>query len=223
MKPWIQVDTVAIPGDKEMLRLREHDGAFSISVGATELMDSRRSQSEKALATMTCARLRDSARAQMLIGGLGMGFTLRAALDTLGPQARVVVAELVPGVVAWARGPLSHLFEDSLDDTRVELRIEDVRQTIHAGRDRYDAILLDVDNGPEGFTRRANDRLYDVAGLRNARDALRAGGILAVWSNGPDRTFTTRLRGIGFEVEEVRVHAHGTSGRRHVLWFARRS
>ena len=185
-------------------------------------MDSRRSQSEKALATLACDRLDDPARACVLIGGLGMGFTLCAALDRLGPHARVVVAELIPGVVDWARGPLSHLFAGSLDDPRVEMRIEDVRHTIQSGAGRYDAILLDVDNGPEGFTRRANDRLYDVAGLKRARQALRPRGILGVWSQGPDQTFATRLRTIGFEVDEVRVHANGRSGPRHVLWFARR-
>lgn len=222
MKPWVELDTADIPGDKDALRLRERDGAFSITIGATELMDSRRSRSEAALASLACARLPDPGRAQVLIGGLGMGFTLRAALDGLGPQARVVVAELVPGVVAWARGHLSHLFAGSLDDARVELRIEDVRQTILSDPGRYDAVLLDVDNGPEGFTRRANDHLYGAAGLRQARRALRPGGILGVWSNGPDREFTQRLRTVGFAVEEVRVHAHGTKGRRHVLWFARR-
>ncbi len=196
---------------------------FLIKVGATELMNSRRSASEKALSTLTCARLRDPSRAQVLIGGLGMGFTLGAALDGLGPQARIVVVELIPAVAAWARGPLSHLFGGSLDDPRVELRVEDVHQTIQSGPARYDAILLDVDNGPEGFTRQANDRLYDVGGLQRARHALRPGGILAVWSSGPDAKFTARLRRVGFHVEETRVHANGGGGRRHVLWFARRA
>jgi spermidine synthase len=150
-----------------------------------------------------------------------MGFTLRGALDELGEEASVVVAELVPAVVAWARGPLSSLFAGCLDDPRVELRIEDVHRTIQSGPARFDAILLDVDNGAEGLTQRANDRLYDIWGLRRARFALRPGGILGVWSGGPNRRFKARLKRAGFDVEEVRVRANGgSSGPRHVLWFA---
>jgi spermidine synthase len=193
---------------------------FSIAVGAIELMNNRLSGSEKALATLTCARLRDPSRARLLIGGLGMGFTLRAALRCLGPEASVVVAEVVPAVASWARGPLSPLFAGSLDDPRVELRLEDVNRTIQSGAAQYDAILLDVDNGPDGLTRRANDRLYDRAGLKRARHALRPGGILSVWSSTPDLRFKTRLQRAGFMVEEVRVHANGSRGRRHVLWLA---
>jgi len=221
--PWVQLDATPIPGERDALRLMQRGQEFSIVVGTHELMNNRLSGSEKALATLTCARLSDPLRARVLIGGLGMGFTLRAALDELGPEARVVVAELVGAVAVWARGPLSHLFAGSLDDPRVELRVEDVSRTIHSGPARYDAILLDVDNGPEGFTRRANDRLYDVWGLRRAHDALRPGGILAVWSGSPDRKFKARLQRVGFNVEEVRVHARGSSGRRHVLWLAKRA
>jgi spermidine synthase len=126
-------------------------------------------------------------------------------------------------VTAWARGPLSELFAGSLDDPRVELRVEDVSRAIQSGPAEYDAILLDVDNGPEGLTRRANDRLYDIWGLKRARFALRPNGILAVWSGGPDRIFKARLHRAGFAVEEVRVHANGSNGRRHVLWLATRS
>jgi len=196
---------------------------FSIVVGTIELMNNRLRGSEQALATLTCARLQDRPGARVLIGGLGMGFTLRAALDGLGPEARVVVAELVPAVPAWARGPLSNLFVGSLDDPRVELRVEDVSRAIQSGPAQYDAILLDVDNGPEGLTRRANDRLYDLWGLKRARFALRSGGILAVWSGRPHRKFKARLQRSGFAVDEVRVHANGSSGRRHVLWLATRS
>jgi spermidine synthase len=193
---------------------------FSILVGTTELMNNRRSGSEEALATLTCARLKDRPAAKILIGGLGMGFTLRAALDGLGPGARVVVAEIVPAVAAWARGPLSHLFSGSLDDPRVELVVGDVNRVIQSAPAEYDAILLDVDNGPEGLTRPANDRLYDIWGLKRARFALRANGILAVWSGGPDRKFKARLQRAGFSVDEVRVHANGSRGRRHVVWLA---
>jgi spermidine synthase len=195
---------------------------FSIRVGTIELMNNRLRGSEEALASLTCARLHDRPRARVLIGGLGMGFTLRAALEGLGRQASVVVAELVPAVAAWARGPLSNLFAGSLDDPRVELRVEDVSRAIQSGPAQYDAILLDVDNGPEGLTRRTNDRLYDIWGLKRARYALRPRGILAVWSGGPDRKFKARLKRSAFAVDEMRMHANGISGRRHVLWLATR-
>jgi len=220
--PWVHLDTTAVPGEQDVLRLMQRGDEFSIRIGTIELMNNRLRGSEQALATLTCARLQDRPRARVLIGGLGMGFTLRAALDGLGPEARVVVAELVPAVTAWARGPLSTVFAGSLDDPRVELRVEDVSRAIQSGPAHYDAILLDVDNGPEGLTRRANDRLYDVWGLKRARYALRSGGILAVWSGGPDRKFKARLQRSGFAVDEVRVHANGSSGRRHVLWLATR-
>lgn len=222
MVPWVHLDTVAIPGEQDALRLMQRGDEFSIRIGTIELMNNRLRGSEEALATLTCARLHDRPRARVLIGGLGMGFTLRAALDGLGSEASVVVAELVPAVAAWARGPLAKLFAGSLNDPRVELRLEDVSRSIQSGSAQYDAILLDVDNGPEGLTRRANDRLYDMWGLRRARYALRSGGILAVWSGGPDRKFKARLQRSGFAVDEVRVHANGSSGRRHVLWLATR-
>ena len=191
-------------------------------VGPSELMTNEHRGSERALATLACARLRDLPEPRILIGGLGMGFTLRAALGALGPGARVVVAELVPAVADWARGPLSHLFGDSLDDPRVELRLENVGRSIQSGRAQYDAILLDVDNGPQGLALRSNDSLYDVWGLRRARFALRPRGILAVWSGRPNRRFKARLALCGFAVDEHRIHANGRDGRRHVLWLATR-
>jgi spermidine synthase len=218
--PWVQLATASVPGEQDALRLMQRGDEFSIFVGTAELMNSRRSGSEKALATLTCARLRDRPNPSILIGGLGMGFTLRAALDGLGPEARIVVAEIIPEVVAWAQGPLSHVFAGSLDDPRVELLVADVNRLIQSAPAQYDAILLDVDNGPEGLTRRANDRLYDMWGLKRARLALRANGVLAVWSGRPDRKFKARLERAGFEVEERRVHANGSSGRRHVVWLA---
>jgi spermidine synthase len=218
--PWVQLGTASVPGERDALRLMRRGDEFAIMVGATELMSSRRSGSEEAQAALACARLGDRPHARLLIGGLGMGFTLRAALAGLGPGARVVVAEIVPEVVAWARGPLAHLFAGSLDDPRVELLVDDVSRVIQSAPAQYDAILLDVDNGPEGLTRRANDRLYDMWGLKRARFALRANGILAVWSGSPDRKFKARLQRAGFDVDEMRVHAHGGSGRRHVVWLA---
>jgi spermidine synthase len=198
---------------------------FSIMLGATELMNSRLSGSEEALATLAFAKLRDHQRSHVLIGGLGMGFTLRASLAALGAGARIDVAELVPAVIAWARGPLAEIFGPSLDDPRVAAICEgDVGELIRQSPVTYDAILLDVDNGPEGLSREANDALYDVVGLGAARAALRSGGVLAVWSSGPDRDFTSRLRRIGFAVEETRVRANGSrGGARHVIWLATRS
>jgi spermidine synthase len=194
---------------------------FSIMSGAIELMNSRLSGSEKALAALACTRLGPVVRPRLLIGGLGMGFTLRAALAETGPKAEIVVAELVPAVVAWARGPMAGIFGTSLTDPRVSLFEGDVGDLIRAGGAAYDAILLDVDNGPGGLMRAANDGLYDANGLRAARAALRPGGILAVWSSGPDRDFTARLRRAGFSVEEARVRANGKGGgARHVIWIA---
>jgi spermidine synthase len=183
-------------------------------------MNSRVAASEEALAVLACKRLGHDKRGEVLIGGLGMGFTLRAALSELGPNARIVVAELVPAVVRWARGPMAELFGSSLTDPRVTVREADVASFIQRSKSAYAAILLDVDNGPEGLTRQSNDRLYDVGGLQAARAALRPGGVLAVWSSGPDRNFSKRLRQTGFEVEEVSIRANGARGRRHVVWIA---
>lgn len=218
MIPWSLLDTATLP-DGGSLRLKRRGDEFSIMLGATELMNSRLSGSEEALATLACARL--PAAPTILIGGLGMGFTLRAALGALRDDARVEVAELVPAVAAWARGPMAALFAGCLEDPRVRLIEADVASLIACGPARYDAILLDVDNGPEGLTVPANDRLYDAAGLAAARAALRPGGVLAVWSQGPDRAFTARLRQAGFTVETHVVRAHrGRAGARHVVWLA---
>jgi spermidine synthase len=196
---------------------------FSIVLGQNELMNSRRGGSEAALAAIACERIRARARPRILIGGLGMGFTLRAALAALRPDARIVVAELVPAVVAWARSAMVEVFGDSLTDPRVSVREADVGDLIRTGRSRYDAILLDVDNGPEGLTRQSNDRLYDLEGLSAARAVLNPGGVLAVWSSGPNPNFALRLRTAGFDVDEVRVRANGKrGGARHVVWIATR-
>ncbi len=220
MIPWVHIDTADIPGGEGTLRLKRRGTEFSIMLGDNELMNSRLSGSEQALATLACERLQGRPP-RLLIGGLGMGFTLRAALDKLGPQADVVVAELVPAVVAWARGPMAEVFKGSLDDPRVTIREADVGALIEAGRGGWDAILLDVDNGPDGLTRESNDRLYSAGGLRSAFAALRPGGLLAVWSSGPDAAFTKRLKQAGFAVEEVRARANGKGGgARHVIWIA---
>jgi len=221
MIPWVLLDTAKIPGDGGELRLKKRGAEFSIMLGSNELMNSRLSGSEEALARLACLRIQDRRKPQILIGGLGMGFTLRAALLELNPDAQVTVAELLPAVVAWAQGPMAEVFGDSLTDPRVSIVEGDVGRLIRSGRSAYDAILLDVDNGPEGLTRKANDSLYDLPGLSSARTALKPGGVLAVWSSAPDRAFTQRLRTVGFGVNEVGARAHGTRrGARHTIWIA---
>jgi spermidine synthase len=219
--PWTMLDKAKVPDGGE-LRLMRRGAEFSIMLGQNELMNSRLGGSEAALATIACERIRGREAPQILIGGLGMGFTLRAALAAVGAEARIVVAELVPAVVAWARGPMAEVFGQSLADPRVSIRELDVGQLIRSGPSAYDAILLDVDNGPEGLSRTANDALYDAKGLRAARTALHPGGVLAVWSSGPDAKFSQRLRNAGFAVDEVRARASGSrGGARHIIWIAR--
>jgi spermidine synthase len=190
-------------------------------LGTNELMNSRLSGSEAALATLAAKKIERVANPRVLIGGLGMGFTLRAALAALGSHAHIVVAELVPAVVAWARGPMAEIFGDSLHDPRVDIREVDVAQMIERHPLTFDAILLDVDNGPEGLTRKANDALYDTPGLKRIHTGLRRGGVLAVWSSGPNSGFSKRLGQAGFAVNEVAVRATGKGGgARHVIWIA---
>src|SRR5450631_3867505 len=224
MIPWEQIGTARVPGADVELRLMRRGTDFSMMLGQNELMSSRLSGSEAALATLACRRIEAVERPHLLIGGLGMGFTLRAALAVLGTEARIVVAELVPAVIAWARGPMADIFGDSLDDPRASIRSADVAEVIQAHASAFDAILLDVDNGPEGLIRKANDALYDLRGLRAIRRALRPGGVLAVWSSGPHPAFAKRLRNAGFAVSEVAVRATTErSGARHLIWFASKS
>ncbi|MFS0736019.1 spermidine synthase [Sphingomonas sp. 1P06PA] len=220
MTPRELIDTAAVPGG-DVLRLFRRGRDFMIVLDGNELMNSRMSGSEEALAYMSCARLGDRRAPHLLIGGYGMGFTLRAALATLPESARLTVAELVPGIIAWARGPMAELAAGCLDDPRVTVVEQDVAALIAAPAARYDAILLDVDNGPDGLTRRGNDRLYTHAGLAAARAALAPGGVLAIWSAAPDKPFARRLGESGFGVEEVVVRARSNGkGPRHIIWFA---
>lgn len=223
MIPWIHLDTAQIPGGGE-LKLMQRGAEFSIMSGATELMNNRLSGSERALARLACERVGARPGARVLVGGLGMGFTLSAALSDLPAGAAVVVAELVPQVVDWGRGPLAHVIDGGLDDPRVEVRVGDVADVIGEAEGAFDAILLDVDNGPGGLNRDANDGLYSPAGLGAARRALRPGGVLAVWSAGRSDTFARRLRQAGYAVEEVSVRATGGKrGAKHVIWLATRT
>ena len=222
MIPWVQLDATQIP-DGGVLRLMRRGAELSIMSGATELMNSRLGGSEEALATLSCGALRTAGRPRVLIGGLGMGFTLRAALAELPASAEVVVAELVPAVIAWAHGPMAELFAGSLADARVTIENADVADLIGAARGAYDAILLDVDNGPGGLNRETNDGLYGLAGLAAAAAALKPGGVLAVWSATQDTGFVQRLRRSGYAVEEKTVRAtRSKRGARHVIWLARR-
>ncbi len=216
------IGTARVPDGVELRLMRRGDD-FAILLDRNELMNTRVRNSEEALATMTCERLGKRPAPELLIGGYGMGFTLRAALGVLGPDAGLTVAEIVPEIIEWARGPMLALTADCLDDPRVTLVGDDVAMLIDAARGGYDAILLDVDNGPDGLTRRENDRLYSRQGLRAAMAALRPGGILAVWSAHPDPAFAARLREAGFAVDEVVVRARPNGkGARHTIWFAQR-
>ena len=221
MIPWLQIDSARVPGADVELRLMKRGDEFSMKLGPNELMNSRLSGSEEALATLACKRIEAIKAPHLLIGGLGMGFTLRAALAVLGPKARITVAELVPAVIDWARGPMADMFGDSLTDPRATVLSADVVAVIGSQASAFDAILLDVDNGPEGLIRKANDALYDLKGLKAIRRALRPKGVLAVWSSGPNASFSKRLRDAGFDVNEVAVRATTKrSGARHVIWFA---
>jgi spermidine synthase len=197
---------------------------FSIRVGNRELMNSRVHGSVEPLAEMAFARIAGRIAPRILIGGLGMGYTLAAALRGLGSEGRVIVSELVPAVVAWNRGPLSALAGHPLQDDRVTVHEMDVARILRADRQAYDAILLDVDNGPEGLARQENNWLYARPGLEAAHAALRPAGVLAVWSAAPHQVFTQRLRRVGFAVDEVHVPARSSGkGRRHIIWLARRT
>lgn len=223
MKPWERLDSAPVPGSDATLYLFKRGTEFSIRVQRRELMSSRVHGSEDALAELACAHIGDRRRPRVLIGGLGMGYTLAAALRQLGPQAQLIVAELVPAVVKWNKGPLAGLAGDPLADRRVSVHTVDVGEILRRERECYDAIVLDVDNGPEGLTRAGNDWLYTPPGLAAAYAALRPTGVFAVWSAVPDQRFARHLRQAGFAVDEVAVRARGTrTGGRRTIWVATR-
>jgi spermidine synthase len=221
MNTWQLLGSAPVPGSDKTIGLFRREGEFSIRVDGRELMNSRVHGSEEALAEQSCPGLPTGAR--ILIGGVGMGYTLAAALQHLGPAARVEVAELVPAVVMWNRGVLGYLTGQPLRDERVVVREVDVAELLQTERGIYDAILLDVDNGPAGLTRPENDWLYTRDGLSAAFSALKWGGILAVWSARPDARFTRRLVEVGFKVNEIYLQARGArGGERHMIWHARK-
>lgn len=223
MLPWVELGTATVPGDGARLRLMQRGTEFCIFAGTNPLMNSRMSGSEEDLATLSWERIKTRRNAKVMIGGLGMGFTLRAALATMPADVHISVVELVPAIVDWARGPLAPLFAGCLDDPRVSVVTADVGRIIGNARADYDAILLDVDNGPEGLSRDGNDQLYGLPGLARAKTALTPGGVLAIWSAHPDEKFTRRLGDVGFAAETVQVRArHGGRGPRHTIWLATR-
>ena len=220
MLPWIELCRAKVPGGGEF-RLMQRGTEFTIFAGTIGLMSSRQAGSEEAMSNIAAERVGARPRSRILIGGLGMGFTLRAALAQFRRDAEIVVAELVPEIAgAWARGPLAHIHGDSLDDPRLTLRVGDVGKVMAGDAQKFDAILLDVDNGPEGLSRPGNDALYSHNGIARAKAALRPGGMLAVWSVAPDPHFTRRLQQSGMKVEELKARAHGGKGARHVIWVA---
>ena len=222
MNKWELLGTADIPRNGGELRLLRRDQEFSIQIAGTQgdLMNSRRHGSEDALGGLACAHCRTAESAKVLIGGLGMGFTLAAALDSLPKDAKVVVAELVPGVLKWNQDILGVCAGEPLTDKRVEVIIADVGKLIDRASGEYDAILLDVDNGPEGLTHHENNYLYSFQGLKKAYRALRKSGVLAIWSATPAPRFTALLKRAGFAVDEHRVRAHKGKGSRHVIWLA---
>lgn len=219
MIPYKQLDSACEHGST--LRLYQRGDEYSIRVDkAGELMNSRAHNSEDVLAELACEHVSGCEKPHLLVGGLGMGFTLRTALDHSSPSARVTVAELIPAVVRWNREFLGALAGFPLDDPRVDVAEQDVGKLMRENRNSFDAIMLDVDNGPDGFTREDNDSLYGLRGLNTAYAALRPGGVLTVWSAAPDTAFTQRMMKVGFDVEQRRVRAHKSqSGWRHTIWI----
>lgn len=222
--PWKEIDRAEIPGQEGEIRFLKRGTEFSIRTAGNELMNSRMHGSECALAGLTCRRIKRKSGLRILVGGLGMGYTLAAALDQSKLDTLITVSELIPAVVRWNREHLGHLTGMPLNDPRVSVKEEDIAETIKRKKSAWDAILLDVDNGPDGLTRRSNDRLYGRSGLKWFFSALRPGGILAVWSSGADEAFTHRLKECGFQTETVTVSARKSGkGGRHIIWFAGKS
>jgi spermidine synthase len=222
MKRFVLLGTAVIPNDGGALNLFAYGDDFVIKLEGGkggQLMNTRTHGSEDALAEIPCRKIASRAGARVLIGGLGMGFTLASALRNLRGDAQVEVAELVPGVIEWNRGPLGDKAGRPIEDPRAKVLNVDVAELLKAEPAGYDAIMLDVDNGPEGLTHSANTWLYSLDGLSACARALRPQGLLAVWSASADRQFSQRLARAGFKAEEVQVYAHGNRGARHTIWI----
>jgi spermidine synthase len=220
MRHWTQLGEASIPGsDKSIFLIRGKDDFFIKLSGGLELMNTRKHGSEDALAALPCKKLRHPDSARVLVGGLGMGFTLAAALGAVGPSAQVTVAELIPEVVEWNRGPLGDRSGRPLDDPRTQVHVGDVADLLREKHDCYDVIALDVDNGPEGLTKSNNSWIYSEQGIVATVKALKPAGIVSYWSVSADQGFNDRLKRCGLKVEEVTVYAHGTKGARHTIWL----
>jgi spermidine synthase len=220
MKKWTTIDTALMP-DGETISLHEHDGTYSVRIDGAELMSTRRHASEEKIAELACAHVHNTRKARVLIGGLGFGFTLTAALACLRPDASITIAEISPAVVAWNRDPALPLASEALADPRVSIALRDVGDIIGESAEAFDSIILDVDNGPAAFSTGANRRLYDFAGLRRTRAALRPRGCAAYWSAASDPAFEKLMTRAGFEVDLQRCRPHAGSGGRHTLFIGR--
>ena len=223
MIPWIEIDRANVPESKQEIILRRRGSEFSIRTKETELMNSRIHGSEEVLAQLACHRIKKKHNARILIGGLGMGYTLAAALEYSAPDTQITVSELIGAVIKWNLDHLGHLAVNPMKDSRVSVIEEDVAITIKKNKSFWNAILLDVDNGPEGLTRKANDCLYGKSGIRAAYLALKPRGVMAVWSSAANETFSKRLKQCGFSVKTKTVKARKSGkGSRHTIWIAER-
>jgi spermidine synthase len=224
MIPWTQLGTAQIPNNGGELKFSQRADEFSIRLSGIrgELMNSRLYNSEKVLAELGCAYLNSTDNAQVLVGGLGMGYTLAAALKAVTSNSQVTVAELIPEVVVWNQGPLGNCAKNPLQDPRTKLHVGDVRELLSTKKPTFDAILLDVDNGPEGLTQKGNNSIYSAKGLDDIYKTLRPKGMLAVWSAGPDNLFIVRLKKAGFKADTRIVRARPGKGSRHTIFLARK-
>ncbi|MDP9171350.1 MAG: hypothetical protein M3N54_12085 [Acidobacteriota bacterium] len=216
MKKWTFIDSAAMP-DGTAISLHEHDGDYYVQINGLDLMSTRRHASEEKIAELACARAKTLPGARVLIGGLGFGYTLKAALACLAPDATVVMVEVVAAVIAWNQNPAYKLAAQALADPRVILMQEDVAEVIRNSPGRFDSIILDVDNGTVALSTEGNSRLYDPAGLQLARAALRPGGSVAFWSASSDPAFEKRLARAGFSVSVERCRPHANSGGWHTI------
>ena len=224
MKPWIKLGTAIIPNGGGELTLTQRENEFSIKLSGIrgELMNSRAFNSEEQLAVLGCAHLKKTTNTQVVVGGMGMGYTLAAALKAVPDCATVIVADLIPEVVEWNRGPLGDCAGKPLDDKRTQVHIGDVGELLVKRNEAYDAVLLDVDNGPEGLTSNENNWLYSMTGTRSIYNSLRPKGVLAVWSAGPDKKYTSLLKKAGFKVDVKTVRERPGKGSRHTIFLAKK-
>jgi spermidine synthase len=224
MIPWVQLGTAQIPNNGGELKFSQRGDEFSIRLSGIrgELMNSRVYNSEKELSALGCAYLKSIENAHVLVGGLGMGYTLAAALNAVTNSSHVTVAELIPEVVTWNQGPLGNCAKNPLRDPRTIVHMGDVKELLMTKQATFDAILLDVDNGPEGLTHSDNNWIYSQEGLEDIYKTLRVKGMLAIWSAGPDYLFTVRLKKAGFNVDTRIVRARKGKGSRHTIFLARK-